>query len=61
MINGKTYYQILGVTPDAEDVVIRAAFKALTQRYHPDKFKSSADRTHLKMVEINNNLIICHS
>ena len=53
MINGKTYYQILGVTPDAEDVVIRAAFKALTQIYHPDKFISSADRAHLKMVEIN--------
>ena len=35
MINNKTYYQILGVTPDAEDIVIRAAYKVLSQRYHP--------------------------
>ncbi len=29
------YYAILGVVPSAEDVVIRAAWKALVQRY-PD-------------------------
>jgi curved DNA-binding protein CbpA len=28
----KEYYDILGVHPDAEDVVIRAAFKAMAQR-----------------------------
>ena len=47
MINDKTYYQILGVTPDAEDIVIRAAYKALSQRYHPDKFKGSAKKLKL--------------
>ena len=30
-------YQILGVSPEAEDIVIRAAYRALAQRYHPDK------------------------
>lgn len=32
----KNYYQILGVTEDAEPVVIRAAFKVLAKKYHPD-------------------------
>jgi DnaJ-class molecular chaperone len=31
------FYQILGVSQGAEDVVIRAAYRALVQRYHPDK------------------------
>ena len=30
-------YEILGVSPQAEDIVIRAAYRALAQRYHPDK------------------------
>ena len=53
MANDKTYYQTLGVTPDAEDIVIRAAYKALSQRYHPDKFKGSAEEAEAKMKEIN--------
>ena len=53
MANRKTYYQILGVTPDAEDIVIRAAYKALSQRYHPDKFKGSAEEAEARIKEIN--------
>ena len=49
----RDYYAILGVTPQAEDVVIKAAFRALAQRYHPDKFSGSADDAHRKMAEIN--------
>lgn len=30
------YYSILGVTPATEDVVIRAAYRALMRHYHPD-------------------------
>jgi molecular chaperone DnaJ len=49
MLNGRTFYQILGVQPDAEDVVIKAAYRALSQRYHPDKWagdpKVGSDRT----------------
>lgn len=30
------YYAILGVTPAAEGVVIRAAYRALIRHYHPD-------------------------
>ena len=50
----KYYYQILGVTPSAEDVVIRAAYKALVQRYHPDKYQgdpAEATRIVQELVE----------
>jgi curved DNA-binding protein CbpA len=30
------YYAMLGVTPDADETVIRAAWKALLRKYHPD-------------------------
>lgn len=45
----KDYYAILGVVSSAEDVVIRAAYKALTLRYHPDRYSGDPSR----MVEIN--------
>lgn len=47
------YYAVLGVLPDAEDIVIRAAYKALAQRYHPDRFKGPAEEAHRRMVDIN--------
>jgi curved DNA-binding protein CbpA len=47
------YYAILGVLPSAEDVVIRAAYRALANRYHPDKFEGSADEATRRMQEIN--------
>ncbi len=31
------HYRVLGVQPDAEEVVIRAAYLALMRRYHPDQ------------------------
>ncbi|WP_188063748.1 J domain-containing protein [Sphingobium sp. KCTC 72723] len=37
----KDYYEILGVSPLSDEVVIRAAFKALMLKYHPDTNKSS--------------------
>ena len=52
-MNKKNYYQILGVTPYAKDMVIKAAYKALSQFYHPDKFKGSAKLANEKMKEIN--------
>lgn len=32
-----TYYEALEVSPNASQAVIRAAYKSLIQRYHPDK------------------------
>jgi len=49
----KDYYAILGVLPTAEEVVIRAAFRALAQRYHPDRFEGDAQEANRKMTEIN--------
>lgn len=31
------YYELLEVSPNASAAVIRAAYKSLMQRYHPDK------------------------
>jgi curved DNA-binding protein CbpA len=53
MINGKTYYEILGVLSDAEDIVIRSAYKALAQKYHPDRWKENEARATKIMQEIN--------
>ncbi len=49
----KDYYATLGVTPQAEDIVIKAAYRALAQRYHPDRFAGSANEANRKMAEIN--------
>ncbi|MGY8826518.1 MAG: DnaJ domain-containing protein [Candidatus Latescibacterota bacterium] len=34
-------YSVLGVSPDAEDIVIQVAYRALAQRYHPDSVEGS--------------------
>ena len=46
------YYAVLGVNPGAEDIVIRAAYRALAQRYHPDRFAGSQDEAHRRMSEL---------
>lgn len=52
-MNETNYYQVLGVSHDAEDFVIRAAYKAQTQRYHPDKYRGSKDEGMEKIYLIN--------
>jgi hypothetical protein len=47
------HYSVLGVLPTADDVVIRAAYRALAQRYHPDKWRGEPKEATEKMVEIN--------
>ena len=32
----KDYYQVLGVSPDADEKAIRQAFRKLARQYHPD-------------------------
>jgi curved DNA-binding protein CbpA len=46
-------YAELGVTPQAEPEVIRAAFRALAQRYHPDRQGGTSALWTAKMVRIN--------
>ena len=53
MSSGKDYYQILGVMPDAEAVVITAAYRALASLYHPDRWKGDKTFATNKMADIN--------
>jgi|JI10StandDraft_1071094.scaffolds.fasta_scaffold52960_3 curved DNA-binding protein CbpA len=47
------YYSVLGVLPTAEAVVIRAAYKALAQRYYPDRFQGAPEEASQRMAGIN--------
>ena len=50
----KDYYSILGVSKDADEVVIKAAYKALAQKHHPDKYdKGSGEQSSRLMSDIN--------
>lgn len=46
-------YATLGVLPNAESIVITAAYRALAQRYHPDKWPNDVDLAHKRMSAIN--------
>jgi len=50
MNSEQDYYSILQVHPEASQEVIRAAYRALAQRYHPDSAGSVGTP---KMVELN--------
>ncbi|MFU8788124.1 MAG: DnaJ domain-containing protein [Methylobacter sp.] len=49
----KDYFRILGLADTAEDVVIRAVFKLLAHRYHPDKQLEGKEQANRTMSEIN--------
>ena len=49
----KDHYRILGVIQGAENIVIKAAYRALAQRYHPDKWTGSPAEATRRMSEIN--------
>lgn len=44
-------YRVLQVLPDADQVVLKAAYRALAMRYHPDRDPSAAAAR--RMVELN--------
>lgn len=46
-------YAELGVTPQAEPEVIRAAYRALAQRYHPDRLGAPSALGAARMARIN--------
>jgi DnaJ-domain-containing protein 1 len=46
-------YEILGVLPSAEDIVITAAYRVLAQRYHPDRWTGLQAEAHERMAAIN--------
>lgn len=47
----QNHYETLGVSPNAEDIVIRASYRALAQKYHPDK--STDPMASVKMTGLN--------
>ena len=47
------HYRVLGVLDDAEEIVIRAAYKVLAQKYHPDKWTTNPDEASSRMADIN--------
>tara|TARA_A100001391_G_scaffold97812_1_gene64794 strand:+ start:21403 stop:22302 length:900 start_codon:yes stop_codon:yes gene_type:complete len=47
----KDYYRILGVEPDADDKVIKSAYRKLARQYHPDV--SSDDDAESKFKEVS--------
>jgi curved DNA-binding protein CbpA len=49
----KNHYGILGVLPTAELIVIRAAYRALAMKYHPDKWTGDKATAERRMREIN--------
>jgi hypothetical protein len=55
MKSSKTYYDILGVAPNASRDAIRTSFQSSAKRYHPDLFPTYIQklRATAKMQEIN--------
>ncbi|MBU3649827.1 MAG: hypothetical protein FGM28_05920 [Limnohabitans sp.] len=49
----KTHYDVLGLSPLAEPEVVRAAYKALAQKYHPDRRRGASDDSTARMANIN--------
>ena len=49
-------YKILGISPDATDIEVKNAYRALARKYHPDNYDASnplAELASEKMKEIN--------
>ncbi len=48
-------YQVLGVSPNATDAEVKAAYRELAKKYHPDNYANNplADLAQEKMQEIN--------
>lgn len=53
MDSSKNYYAVLSILPTAEVVVIKAAYRALAQRYHPDRWVGPKSEADARMKEIN--------
>ena len=57
----KNYYAILGVTPDSTDAEIKAAYRRLARKFHPDinpygttKFKEISEAYEVCLMQKRN-------
>jgi len=53
----KDYYDILGVKPDASEADIKAAYRKLARKYHPDKNKEAGAEEKFKAVNEANEVL----
>ncbi|MBE6547725.1 MAG: molecular chaperone DnaJ [Ruminococcaceae bacterium] len=55
MADYKDPYKVLGITPNATDDEVKAAYRKLARKYHPDKYSDSdlKDLADEKMKEVN--------
>jgi curved DNA-binding protein CbpA len=49
----KDYYAILGIMPSADEAIIKAVYRALAKKWHPDTFVGDKQRAEGKLKEIN--------
>lgn len=47
------YYEILEISEDASQEVVKAVYKALAKKYHPDCFSGNRQYAENKMIQIN--------
>lgn len=53
----KDYYDILGVKPEASEAEIKAAYRKLARKYHPDKNKDAGAEEKFKAINEANEVL----
>ncbi len=53
MSSNQDHYSSLGILPNAEPIVVTAAYRALASLYHPDRWRGDPATATARMAEIN--------